>query len=384
MKSLIVYFVFSVALLLFFNQGYTINNDYNVGVYYYPWYTNNDFHGGGFMRDDLIPQELPYLGEYNQQSASVINQHISWSTYAGINFWVISWWGPGSNEDTTILDCILPNPNIGNIKVALFYESAGRTANFTTYSNLSSDMAYIADNYFGNPNYYTIQGKPVFFIYLTRVFSQYSTLSSSLSTFRNAAAAKGYSLYIVGDQAFGYPNGGNPACDTSQVMLMDAITNYDVYGSMGATLYAGQSSVNSYFSQQSAWQVLAHSVGTDFIPGVSPGFNDTGVRTGHTPLSRQLTFGADFSTLFDTELQQAKTYTDTTIGKMIIVTSFNEWHEDSQIEPTISGTTTTLDNSSTGNLYTFGMPYEGYGTRYLDVLRTDTYPSDLPLWEYYK
>ena len=321
------------------------------------------------MRKHLIPQQLPYLGEYNQQNSSIITQHLDWSRYAGIDFWVTSWWGPGSNEDATLLNYILSSPNFGNIKIALFYESDGRTSGFTTYSNLSSDMAYIADNYFNRSNYYKINGKPVLFIYLTRVFSSLGTLSTSLETMRNSAAAKGYQMYIVGDHAFGNASGPD------QVALLNAITNYDVYGSMGATGYAGQANVNSYFSQQSGWRVLAHSVGKDFIPSVSPGFNDTGVRSGHTPLSRELTSSSEFGSLFRAELQQARTYSDATLNRMIMVTSWNEWHEDTQIEPVASASATTLDNSSTGNYYTNGLPYEGYDDLYLRILREETFPT---------
>lgn len=368
-------YVFILATTLFFfislpNLLFSTDFNYNVGVYYYPWYYN-DFHGGQYLRKHLVPAQSPVLGEYNDRTQPVITQHLDWCRYAGIDFWVASWWGPGGREDVTLLNTIFQNPDLGNFKIALFYESTGRTSDFTDYSNLSSDIAYIADNYFNKPNYYKINGKPVLFIYLTRVFSSYGTLSSSLVTMRNSASAKGYQMYIVGDQAFGNPGG------LGQVALLDAITNYDVYGSMGATGYAGQVKVDSYFSQQSGWRELAHSVGKDFIPSVSPGFNDKGVRTGHSPLSRKLSSSSEFGSLFQAELQQARIYTDTTLNRMMMVTSWNEWHEDTQIEPVESAPATTIDDSSTGNYYTNGLPYEGYDDRYLRILREETYPTGI-------
>jgi hypothetical protein len=61
--------------------------------------------------------------------------------------------------------------------------------------------------------------------------------------------------------------------------------------------------------------------------------------------------------------------TDPTIDELILVTSFNEWHEDTQIEPVIRADPTAADDSPGGGGYTDGLAYEGYGLRYLDILR---------------
>ncbi len=52
-----------------------------------------------------------------------------------------------------------------------------------------------------------------------------------------------------------------------------------------------------------------------------------------------------------------------------MVTSWNEWHKDTQIEPVAEAPATSTDDSQSGNEYTNGVEYEGYGTRYLDILR---------------
>jgi hypothetical protein len=55
-----------------------------------------------------------------------------------------------------------------------------------------------------------------------------------------------------------------------------------------------------------------------------------------------------------------------------MVNSFNEWHEDTQIEPTIIGPMTNTDDTPTGKGYTAGYYYEGYGNLFLNILREKT------------
>jgi len=219
-----------IATVIFSNLCFCIiveaqEIDYYVGVHYYPWYYN-DFHGGQYLREHLVPPQLPEIGEYNDRDHSVINTHIRWSLRAGIDFWSTSWWGPGSREDVTLLNYILQNPNLGNIKIAILYETVGRTNNFQDYSVLGPDITYLANNYFSHPNYLKINGKPVIIVYLTRVLSAYGTLQNSLSSMRQAAANAGYELYIMGDQVF-----GSPPASAGDIALLDAIMNYVEYAS---------------------------------------------------------------------------------------------------------------------------------------------------------
>jgi hypothetical protein len=54
-----------------------------------------------------------------------------------------------------------------------------------------------------------------------------------------------------------------------------------------------------------------------------------------------------------------------------MVTSWNDWNEDTGIEP-IGGTPTDVDDSPSGSAYTQGYTYGGEGRAALQVLRSDT------------
>jgi len=144
---------------------------------------------------------------------------------------------------------------------------------------------------------------------------------------------------------------------------------------MGRFGYAGSSGVANYLSDQSDWKTLAGMEGIDFVPAVGPGFNDTGVREGHDPLSRKLSETAEFGSLFEALITGSKPLADTSIKRLIMITSWNEWHEDTQIEPVQKSDSTSADTSARGNYYTSGLYYLGYDSLYLDILREEFIPE---------
>ena len=341
-----------------------------VGVYYYPWHSNNFHNGQGYLRKFLQPRQQPTLGEYNDRSTSVITQHLAWSRQANVRLWVTSWWGPDRMEDITTRDYILKHHDLGEHRIALMYESTSRIiprGNVTT-TNIAPDMEHICDTYFDHPNYYRVNGRPVLFVSVTRRLEDLGVLEETLTLMRNVAIGKGHNVFLVGDHAFQRP----PRTEIyNPLYYLDAVTNYDVYGALGATGgYVGRERVDSYLSDQRGWREAAHQHYSLYIPCVSPGFNDRGVRlgVGRLPLFRKL----DNSTtslpgsLFRTALQGARFLVDPGMSNLLLVNSFNEWHEDTQIEPAVGIKTSNPFN------YTLGVEYEGYGALYLDILRNET------------
>src|SRR5579863_5991557 len=63
-------------------------------------------------------------------------------------------------------------------------------------------------------------------------------------------------------------------------------------------------------------------------------------------------------------------YANNTRYKMIHITTFNEWHEDTELEPSVVTDPTTTDTSPSGTQFTQGLVYQGFGTTYLDIVRS--------------
>ena len=353
-------------------------NPYLVSASYYPWYVPAAWVYqdcvNGALREQLVPTELPALGLYNSQDESVVTQQIAWSIAAGINVWDLEWVGPDQVLDPTIQNTILTNPHIGDIKFAIFYDYAIRFKddfNLTSdkVTTIISDFQYIAAHYFSNASYLTLgQARPVVYFYVSRALTPVSAIQPMVSSVRQAMTAAGFDVYLIGDEYYA-PSPPDPA----RIANWDGIFGYDTYSG-----YAGYSDDNGFLALHTTmyaeYQAVAQQLGVDFIPSLTPGFNDRAVRqtcADNPALARRTSANAPEGSMFMNFLDDlALPYANNTRYKMIHISTFNEWHEDTELEPSVVTDPTTTDTSPSGTQFTQGLVYQGYGTAYLDIIRS--------------
>jgi hypothetical protein len=136
------------------------------GAFYYPWYPT------AWTQQGITPYTHyhPSAGYYSSADTGVITSHIAAMRYAHLNFAISSWWGQGSREDMN-MPADLAGAAGTPFKWTLYYEAEGNTATGVsgspnpTVTQIKSDLAYIKTKYSANPNYLTIGGKPVIFVY---------------------------------------------------------------------------------------------------------------------------------------------------------------------------------------------------------------------------
>ncbi|MGB9619514.1 MAG: glycoside hydrolase family 99-like domain-containing protein, partial [Armatimonadota bacterium] len=366
--------------------------EYTVGAHYYPWYGANNFHSPAgiisAIRWYLLPAQQPALGWYDSQDPQAISAHFLWARGAGIDFFICSYWGSTDDTALTIKNYMLPNADIGDLKLCVMFDG-NPTSGPITKDNVASETLWLCDNLFGNPGYLRIDGKPMVMAYDVIKLSD-SDLATYCSNIRSAASVRGYQVYLVGDEAYGnLPRSSPTRSNATRCANFDAVMSYNQYSMLrtyGAGKYASQTSVNLWDANNGAWKSLANSAGVSYFPCVEPGFNDSEVRGNHhTPMSRKL--GSDNGpegSLFSAQLDKATSRCDRGI---ILVTTWNEWHEDTQIEPCVpaGAVTSAIDTNlpyqlmpgETGSPTTGGLNYVGYDTTYLDILRAKT--SDVPV-----
>jgi len=141
----------------------------------------------------------------------------------------------------------------------------------------------------------------------------------------------------------------------------DAVTSYDIYGQSTGLHKATKRAVDALASNYANAKKVANSAGTAFIPAVAPGYNDTAVRPGHPGTARYFVDQPDSKEgdLFRALIRKAALPNlDKRCGRLLMITSFNEWYEDSQIEATTGDAgITAIDKSAGKSHFTGGDRY---------------------------
>lgn len=291
-----------------------------VGAYWYPWYGADGRHWREGYRG------TPLLGEYDSGDVDVIDQHVAWATEYGVDFFVSSWWGRGAFSDDVMHLSVPESSKAQDFQFAILYESPGllgvdngkiRVDDPEKHAKLVADFVYLAETYFTQPTYLRVDNRPVVFLYLTRIFS--GDVNAALDAVRATVLDRtGQALFIVGDEVYWQ----SPT--RLRLSYFDAVTAYNMHTSV---LGIDEGFAGKVAKQYEAWAYAANRYGATFVPDVLPGFDDTAVRpeAEHPPIPRS-------PELFEAQLRDAISLADGEV-RMVMITSWNEWHEDTSIEP---------------------------------------------------
>jgi Glycosyl hydrolase family 99 len=342
-----------------------------IGAYYYAWYgSNGEQWRLGAPRLQLDQPEQPLLGDYSSADPAVIAQHFEWAQEYGVNLFFCSWRGPGTSDDVTIREDLLPSPARGPTQIALMYESLERlgmgpddriqlTADST--QRMVDDFDYMARTYFDRPGYYRINGRPVVIVYASRILRG-NVAGAILAIRLHLLTTYGIDPYLIGDEVdWDLPP------DPNRIGLFDAITGYTLYSRTQQPGWPSQLGyVQALRRRLRQFQRAAKADGVAFIPVALPGLNTRAVRPqeGEHVLPRELGPRSSQVSLFASTLALAGSFVDPSLD-LLNVTSWNEWNEDTQIEPTAIGPPQTT--GPTG--LTQGYAYQPYGFSLLELLR---------------
>jgi glycoprotein endo-alpha-1,2-mannosidase len=199
------------------------------------------------------------------------------------------------------------------------------------------------------------------YIYVTRIWrGEYARAIASLRA--TIKSRYGYDLYLVGDEV---DWDGSPNAD--RIRLFDAITAYTMYSDLQTPGWPDNTGfLAGVRDRYSRFKAVADANGVRFIPNVLPAFNDRGVRlaAGHYALPHEVRPGIDGSySLFEQFLGVAADFLNPQLPTLT-VTSWNEWHEDTQIEPTAAAAPSSMPVE-----YTQGYAYHSYGFKLLELLQ---------------
>ncbi len=363
-----------------------------VGAHYYSWFPENWSHG--YIGRVTKPQIKPALGEYRSGTAKVFQEHLALGLNAGIDFFILDWWAQRSEVRRRVRDFVANPETLSGMKFAIQYESGdlkergdkpepGEDPNIIVMTperahRLASHWAFIARNYFKNPSYLRIDKRPVLFVYATRHIV--GPVAEAISAARDLVRLQtGEEIFVVGDEAYFNVLDLNRShgihllpefvSNWARLSAFDAITVYNPYESTRSR-YAGEEGAKVFLQEvekmYAHYSRYARILGIKFIPGVIPGYNDRGVRIGadHYVLPR-IVNGQSF---FKENLERlGRPFLDRE-DPMLAITSWNEWNEGTQIEPSIVTEATNEDITGDGAFYTRHEYHQGLGCQNLDEL----------------
>nr|WP_254283073.1 glycoside hydrolase family 99-like domain-containing protein [Halomicroarcula limicola] len=290
-----------------------------VGTHYYPWY-GEDTIGWD------VSDSTPLLGTYSSDESAVISQHIQWLALYGINWLSASWWGKDSYSDTILRDHIISSRFIDSISFSILYETkslldGGNLDSDENRQKLINDVRYLSETYFDHEQYLLLDGRPVLFLYGA------GTLSGDVAAALEAVEdAVGIEIFFIGDIV-----GWQTPVESGDIPY-DAISPYTMYTSNPPGNLAPKK-MDRWFSEYveeyyRRWSLIASETDVPLIPLSMPGFDDRSVRpeVENPVIERSVGRFEELSSI-------AGEYSDSSLDA-VMVTSFNEWPEATQIEPT--------------------------------------------------
>jgi hypothetical protein len=320
------------------------------------WYYGSGFWGGFENENgDRNTPLTPLLGEtYYASNPSVVYQQIEWAVEYGVDAFSIEWTTPrgvgrGNDLEVTLDDVFLKSPNINKIRWVIDYDFPLRldqtpdldvnvvpNINFDqpdVYNTFVSDFVHFSKKYFGNPQYLTIDGRPVIYIWATNSFV--GNLAGAIQEARKQVSELGYDVFIVGDEVcFG-------CFDRQHASLFDGSSTFTMLmpgldpngmGDMGKAAVKGDGAFKWWNNQIAGLKVAGREDLVNFQPAWAPQFDNRKFDLDHP-----IYVPAQSMDQVTEMAMVARKYAEP-VGssglKLIWINTWNDWAETTTIEPT--------------------------------------------------
>lgn len=293
-----------------------------LGAYYYPWY-----YPERWTNEPVT--HTPQLGWYSSKDREVIAQHIDWAKQADLDFFLISWLTPDGYEGVNLRESVLPELGEARFRFALLYETplalglpAGKPIDFATTlpdgtkagDQFVAHFDHLAETYLTHEQYLRYDGKALVVIYLVR---DMVNAGPYLTQVRERLGERGIELYLIADMVYW----ANPE-EYGWVFLQEHFQALTAYN-----MYYRPNFLNAVQGQFRAVDRTARANGLRLIPNVIPGYDDTKLRGQ----DRETIDRAD-GQFYRDYWKVASEFVDSD-QPFLLITSFNEWHEGTELEP---------------------------------------------------
>ena len=283
-----------------------------VMAFYYTWYGTPQVCGhwhhwpeGGHNPEkidqngyrDIGTTNHPDPDVYDSNDPSVIRQHLAICEEMGIDALIATWWRVGDYHDNA-LKVVLQEAKNSAIKVTVYYETV-RSPH--SVESAVKDFVYILDSYGDEPAFLKVDGKPVIFVY-GRAMGQLGT--DDWKKVLKQVKAKYDALFIA---------------DTGKKELIEIFDGGHSYNPVGEIVRGANMGEN-----YARLVKTCRESGKIACATIIPGYDDSNIGRARVLVAERKN-GQLYRELWDLAMQAQPDW--------ILITSFNEWHEGSEIEP---------------------------------------------------
>ena len=281
-------------------------------AFYYGWYGNPrvtgrwvHWHGVDPMRRVIANStHYPVLGAYDSHDPKVVEQHCRWAKQAGLTGFIVSWWHRGDFHDQGVPQLLDAAARHG-LRVTIYYETARSVAATV------ADLDYLHRRYMSHSAWLRLGRRPVVFVY-GRAIHQLG-LDGWTEVIRRSRETIG-PIAFIGDRL-----------TRRAEELFDGVHVYNITAqTAGKTLEQIRDWARDRYRRRVR---TARSVGRLAVLTIIPGYDDSKLgRPAPRPITPRYG-GATYRVLWEEALRAAPDW--------VLITSFNEWHEGSEIEPSV-------------------------------------------------
>ena len=348
---------------------------YDVAAYLYPAYASGDPRlrpfwpmGMGEWETVMNMQQRnpghywdrhPLWGYVNEADPAVMEMEIEQATRHGVNVFIFDWyWFDGRPfMETTLTDGFLKAPNKDKMKFYLMWANHNVENYWDTRISKYGGENIIwrggvdreefekickrnIEMFFKHPNYYKIDGKPVFMIYEVTTFIEgiggVDAAIDALKWFRKEVKKAGFPelelQFTMWNSQFNYS--GVDAAKASTASPRDAFIRRLGFNSMSHYQFCHFANVDQDYEKvleevYPEWDRLEKEFTIPYYPHISIGW-DNSPRTGKSAVTTNNT-----PERFEQALRKAKAWVDARpkLHPLITINSWNEWTETSYLEP---------------------------------------------------
>jgi len=295
-------------------------------AFHYPWYGSEDGPSGAWIHWEeprvgsiASSAHYPARGPYDSRDQGLIEEQIGLARAAGIDGFVSSWWGPGSLEDEAFGMLLEAAEDLG-FKATIYYESVRAPRESVLDAlEIALELEYALEAYSGSGAFLEAWGRPVVFVYSAEAHGRGPGFWEEV---RSILEERWGEVVLIGDyrslEYTGVFDGVHAYIELDLETAERLFENYagwkyaSPYGSFDEALGAA--------SEGGLRLSRRITCGT-----VVPGYDDRKIRSPGQFLDRGggLVYGAYWDAVEAAQLD------------WVLITSWNEWHEGTEIEPSV-------------------------------------------------